>query len=205
MERVVDRSNVIRAFRRVKQNGGSPGVDGMTVEALPGYLSQHWQTIREALLSGVYRPHPVKRVVVPKPGGGRRLLGIPTVVDRLIQQALLQVLQAAWDKTFSDHSYGFRPGRSAHHAVARAQDYLHKGFAWVVDLDLEKFLETSSYCTPSHDRLSKRCCWAPNTLIYRPFRLPQRTCTAESSPRFTRCNTVCRDTPRSRMASTIGT
>jgi RNA-directed DNA polymerase len=130
MECVVDRNNIIRAFRRVKQNGGSPGVDGMTVEALPDYLTHHWQTIRDALLLGTYQPQPVKRVEIPKPGGGRRLLGIPTVVDRLIQQSLLQVLQADWDTTFSDHSFGFRPGRSAHHAVARAQDYLHKGYAW---------------------------------------------------------------------------
>ena len=141
MERVVEQSNVRRALRRVTQNGGSPGIDGMTVEALPGFLIHHWPEIHDSLLAGTYHPHPVKRVEIPKAGGGCRLLGIPVVVDRLIQQALLQVIQPEWDKTFSDHSYGFRPGRSAHQAVLRAQGYLHKGYAWVVDLDLEKFFD----------------------------------------------------------------
>ena len=141
MERVVDHRNIMRAFSRVKQNGGSPGIDGMTVEELPGLLIHHWSVIRESLLKGSYTPQPVKRVEIPKPGGGCRLLGIPTVVDRLIQQALLQVLQPEWDNTFSDSSYGFRPGRSAHDAVSLAQSYLHKGYAWVVDIDLEKFFD----------------------------------------------------------------
>jgi RNA-directed DNA polymerase len=141
MERVVDHRNIMRGFSRVKQNGGSPGIDGMTVEELPGLLIHHWSVIRESLLKGSYTPQPVKRVEIPKPGGGCRLLGIPTVVDRLIQQALLQVLQPEWDNTFSDSSYGFRPGRSAHDAVSLAQSYLHKGYAWVVDIDLEKFFD----------------------------------------------------------------
>jgi RNA-directed DNA polymerase len=139
MERVVERHNLLTALARVKANRGSPGIDGMTVEELPDYLRQHWPEIRAGLLSGSYRPSPVRRVEIPKPGGGVRKLGIPTVLDRLIQQAVLQVLQPEWDKTFSDHSYGFRPGRSAHQAIARAQQYLEDGYDWVVDLDLEKF------------------------------------------------------------------
>jgi RNA-directed DNA polymerase len=148
MERVVDQSNVMRALSRVKQNGGGPGIDGMTVEELPGFLIHHWSSVRELLLKGVYHPQPVKRVEIPKPGGGWRILGIPTVVDRLIQQALLQVLQPEWDKTFSEFSYGFRPSRSAHDAVSKAQEYLHKGYAWVVDIDLEKFFDRVN-----HDKL----------------------------------------------------
>jgi RNA-directed DNA polymerase len=151
MERVVERGNLLAALRRVKRNGGSPGSDGRTVEELPGYLREHWPQIREALLAGTYRPQPVKRVEIPKPGGGVRQLGVPTVVDRFIQQALLQVLQPEWDKTFSEGSYGFRPGRSAHQAAARAQRYLNAGYSWVVDLDLEKFFDRVN-----HDKLMSR-------------------------------------------------
>jgi retron-type reverse transcriptase len=139
MERVVERDNLRRALARVKVNGGSPGVDGMTVEELPDYLRHHWPEIRTRLLAGSYRPSPVRQVDIAKPGGGVRKLGIPTVLDRFLQQALLQVLQLEWDKTFSDGSYGFRPGRSAHQAITRAQAYLEEGYSWVVDLDLEKF------------------------------------------------------------------
>jgi RNA-directed DNA polymerase len=151
MEHVVERTNLLAALARVKRNGGSPGVDGMTVEELPGYLKAHWPEIREALLAGRYQPQPVKRVEIPKPGGGVRKLGIPTVLDRFIQQALLQVLQPAWDGTFSDGSYGFRPGRSAHHAIAQAQQYLKAGYSWVVDLDLDKFFDRVN-----HDKLMSR-------------------------------------------------
>lgn len=141
MEEVCNRENLFKALHRVKANGGSPGVDEMTVQELPDFLRQHWPRIREELLKGTYRPQPVRRVGIPKSDGGTRNLGIPTVLDRLIQQAVLQVLQRRWDRTFSDHSYGFRPGRSAHQAVARAQDYIKEGFTWVVDLDLEKFFD----------------------------------------------------------------
>jgi RNA-directed DNA polymerase len=123
----------------------------MTVEELPGYLKAHWPEIREALLAGRYQPQPVKRVEIPKSGGGVRKLGIPTVLDRFIQQALLQVLQPAWDGIFSDGSYGFRPGRSAHHAIAQAQQYLKAGYSWVVDLDLDKFFDRVN-----HDKLMSR-------------------------------------------------
>jgi RNA-directed DNA polymerase len=138
MERGVERANLFAALARVKANAGSPGVDGMTVESLPGYLQQHWPAIRLSLLTGTYQPSPVKRVDIPKPGGGMRKLGIPTVLDRFLQQALLQTLQPQWDPTFSEGSYGFRPGRSAHQAIARAQQYVAEGYDWVVDLDLEQ-------------------------------------------------------------------
>ena len=151
MEEVCERENCKQALRRVKANKGSAGVDGMTVQQLPEYLKQHWPAIREQLLSGTYKPQPVRRVEIPKPDGGVRKLGIPTVLDRLIQQAVMQVLQSRWDGTFSDHSYGFRPGRSAHQAVEQAQQYIAEGYRWCVDLDLEKFFDRVS-----HDKLMAR-------------------------------------------------
>jgi RNA-directed DNA polymerase len=141
MEEVVERANLTAALRRVKANKGSPGVDGMTVQQLPGYLTEHWPALRDQVLQGTYRPQPVKRVEIAKPGGGVRKLGVPTVLDRFLQQAVLQVLQPRWDRTFSPHSYGFRPHRSAHQAVAQAQQYIADGDGWVVDLDLEKFFD----------------------------------------------------------------
>jgi RNA-directed DNA polymerase len=148
MEEVCERENCKQALSRVKANKGSPGVDGMTVGDVPGYLKQHWPAIREQLLSGTYKPQPVRRVEIPKPDGGVRKLGIPTVLDRFVQQAVMQVLQRRWDRTFSEHSYGFRPGRSAHQAVAQAQQYMAAGYRWVVDLDLEKFFDRVN-----HDKL----------------------------------------------------
>jgi RNA-directed DNA polymerase len=151
MEEVCKRENLQRAWQRVRRNKGSPGVDGMTIDDARGYLSEHWPDIRSQLLAGTYQPQPVKRVEIPKPDGGIRMLGVPSVVDRLIQQALLQVLQPSWDPTFSEHSYGFRPGRSAHQAVAQAQSYVAEGYGIVVDLDLEKFFDRVN-----HDRLMAR-------------------------------------------------
>jgi RNA-directed DNA polymerase len=151
MEEVCERNNLRRALKRVKANKGSPGVDGMTVNGLTGYLKEHWPEIREQLLEGTYKPQPVKRVEIPKPDGGRRKLGIPTVRDRFIQQAVMQVLQGRWDPTFSEHSYGFRPGRSAHQAVAQAQRYVAEGYGFVVDFDLEKFFDRVN-----HDKLMGR-------------------------------------------------
>ena len=149
MEEVCKRENLLEALRRVKANKGSAGIDGMTVGQLSGYLKEHWLTIREQLLNGTYEPQPVRRVEIEKPdGGGMRKLGIPTTLDRFLQQAVLQVLQRQWDPTFSDHSYGFRPGRSAHQAVAQAQKYIVEGYGWVVDLDLEKFFDRVN-----HDKL----------------------------------------------------
>jgi len=149
MEEVCERENLKKALRRVKANKGSAGVDGMTVDEITGYLKQHWPAIREQLLSGTYKPQPVRRVEIPKPdGGGVRKLGIPSTLDRFIQQAVMQVLQRLWDRTFSDHSYGFRPGRSAHQAVAQAQQYIAEGYGWCVDFDLEKFFDRVN-----HDKL----------------------------------------------------
>jgi RNA-directed DNA polymerase len=150
-ERVIERENLRQALKQVKRNGGSPGVDGMTVEELPSYLRQHWPGIRQALLEGTYEPAPVRRVEIPKDGGGVRALGIPTVLDRFIQQALLQVLQTEWEGSFSEQSFGFRPGRSAHQAISCAQGYLRQGYSWVVDLDLEKFFDRVN-----HDKLMSR-------------------------------------------------
>ncbi len=141
MEEVCERENLKAALRQVKDNKGSAGVDGITVGKLTDYLKQHWPAIRKQLLNGTYEPKPVRRVEIPKPDGGVRQLGIPTVLDRFIQQAVMQVLRRRWDRTFSDRSYGFRPGRSAHQAVAQAQQYIAQGHGWCVDLDLEKFFD----------------------------------------------------------------
>jgi RNA-directed DNA polymerase len=141
MEAVVERENLKEALARVKRNKGAAGLDGMSVEDLPIYLKEHWPTIRTHLLEGTYKPQPVRRVEIPKASGGLRPLGIPTVLDRLIQQAVLQVLQADWDGTFSETSFGFRPGRSAHQAVEQAQAYIASGHGFVVDIDLEKFFD----------------------------------------------------------------
>jgi len=155
LERALVPANLKAALKRVRKNKGNPGVDGMTVEALPGYLREHWQRLKSELLDGTYRPRPVRRVEISKPGGGKRQLGIPTVLDRFIQQALLQCLQPDIDPTFSPHSFGFRPGRSAHDAVRQAQQCVQEGRRWVVDVDLEKFFDRVN-----HDilmgRLAKR-------------------------------------------------
>ena len=157
MERVVERTNMQAALKRVKQNKGGPGVDGMTVKELDAHLIETWQTTREQLLAGSYQPRPVKRQEIPKAGGGVRELGIPCVLDRMIQQAILQVLQPIFDPTFSEHSHGFRPGRRAHDAVCAAQRYIQSGKQWVVDVDLEKFFDRVN-----HDvlmgKLEKRIC-----------------------------------------------
>jgi RNA-directed DNA polymerase len=141
MEAIVERSNLLKALAQVQRNKGAPGVDGMSIGKLAPYLKEHWPAIRDQLLDGTYQPQPVRRVEIPKASGGTRALGIPTVLDRFIQQAMMQVLQADWDRTFSEHSFGFRPGRSAHQAVERAQAFIASGHGTVVDLDLEKFFD----------------------------------------------------------------
>jgi RNA-directed DNA polymerase len=150
-ERIFSRGNMLKALGRVEANKGAPGVDGMTVKELPDHLKAHWLTIRAKLDAQEYEPSPVKRVMIPKPDGGERQLGIPTVQDRLIQQAMHQVLSEEYDPKFSEASYGFRPGRSAHDAVRTAQGYIESGKKWVVDMDLEKFFDTVN-----HDRLMSR-------------------------------------------------
>jgi RNA-directed DNA polymerase len=151
MESICDPENLELAMAKVIANGGAPGVDGMTAKQLEKYFERHRVRLVAVLLTGTYRPQPVKRVEIPKPDGGVRKLGIPTAVDRVIQQAILQVLSPRWDATFSDYSFGFRPGRSAHQAIAQAQTYLEEGFTWVVDMDLEKFFERVN-----HDVLMSR-------------------------------------------------
>ena len=155
MERVCERTNLQAALKRVRKNKGSAGIDGMTVDELPEHLKTHWPALREQLLAGTYQPSPVRRHAIPKRGGGVRELGIPTVVDRFIQQAILQVLGPRFDPTFSQHSYGFRPKRSAHDAVVQAQRFVNEGRRFVVDVDLEKFFDRVN-----HDvlmgRLAKR-------------------------------------------------
>jgi RNA-directed DNA polymerase len=148
MEAICDLENVETAARAVMRNKGAPGVDGMTVKQLPEVLAERWPAIARALVEDRYRPQPARRVRIPKPDGGERILGIPTVIDRMIQQAILQRLQPAWDATFSEHSFGFRPGRSAHQAVAAAQAYVMAGHEHVVDIDLAKFFDRVD-----HDRL----------------------------------------------------
>ena len=163
MEQVAEPANLNAAWKRVRENGGAPGLDGITVEAFLAHAQPRAESLRRELLDGSYRPSPLRRVTIPKPSGGERKLSIPTVQDRVVQQAILQVLQPILDPSFSEHSYGFRPGRSAHQAVAAAQAYIHQGYDWAVDLDLEAFFDRVS-----HDRLmsrvgqriaDKRLCW----------------------------------------------
>jgi RNA-directed DNA polymerase len=151
LELILERRNILRAMNQVIANKGAPGVDGMKTNHLKGYLKRHWPKIKQDLLNGVYRPLPVRRKEIDKPEGGVRLLGIPTVLDRLIQQAIAQVLEQVWDPTFSEYSYGFRPGRSAHDAVLQAKGYLLDGYTYVVDMDLSKFFDRVH-----HDRLMSR-------------------------------------------------
>ena len=151
LEQAVERPNMLHALQRVERNGGAPGVDGMTVEDLRPFLRMHWERIRMELLQGHYTPQPVRRAEIPKPGGGVRVLGIPTVLDRLIQQALLQVLTPIFDPHFSEYSYGYRPGRRAHDAVRQARVYVREGAPWVVDLDLDRFFDRVN-----HDMLMAR-------------------------------------------------
>ncbi len=151
MEAVVERGNLWAAYQRVVENKGAAGVDGVSVTEFKGWLKEYWPTVKAALLAGSYQPQAVRAVEIPKPSGGVRVLGIPTVVDRLIQQALLQIMQPIFDPGFSKSSYGFRPRRNAHHAVKAAQQYVRAGKRWVVDLDLEKFFDRVN-----HDILMSR-------------------------------------------------
>lgn len=142
LERIVSRNNLNEAFKRVKANKGSHGIDGMGVDELLQYLKENGETLRQSILKGKYRPNPVRRVEIPKENGKKRNLGIPTVVDRVIQQAIAQVLTPMYEKQFSDNSYGFRPKRSAHNAIRRSQEHIQAGYKYVVDMDLEKYFDT---------------------------------------------------------------
>jgi len=140
------RGNLAEALRRVEQNAGAPGIDGMSTKELRPWLHDHWPEVRSELDAGTYRPQPVRRVMIPKPSGGLRMLGVPAAVDRLICQAIAQVLMPIFDPTFHPHSFGFRPGRSQHHAVERARQFIADDAAWCVDFDLDSFLVPSSHC-----------------------------------------------------------
>jgi len=172
IEQILAPENLRRAWQRVKSNAGAPGIDGMTVQEFPAFSREHWPRIRSALMDGTYRPAPVRRVFIPKPDGRQRPLGVPTVLDRLIQQALAQVLNPLFECEFSDHSYGFREGRSAHQAVRQMEACWKEGRRYAVDCDLKSFLETSSYYVPSDGVVSKSSVWLSTTLMRRPLRLP---------------------------------
>jgi len=150
-EQLLSRENLVRALRRVEQNAGAAGIDGMSTKQLRPWLKEQWPQVRSQLDAGTYRPQPVRRVMIPKPAGGQRMLGVPTVLDRLVQQAVLQVLEPVFEPHFSDHSFGFRPGRSAHQAVERARQFIEDDAAWVVDVDLEAFFDRVQ-----HDALMAR-------------------------------------------------
>jgi len=186
--------------------GAAAGVDGQTWQEYGQALEGNLQDLSDRLKRGAYRARPVKRAWIPKSDGRERPIGIPTVEDKVVQRAASRVLGAAYEADFLGFSYGFRPGRSAHDAAdALAVGLTRRRIGWVLDADIRGFLDTASYCTPIHARFSKRAGAASNTLIRKPLRFPQRTWTASSSPRFTRCNTVCRETPSRRVASCITT
>jgi group II intron reverse transcriptase/maturase len=145
LEEILDSNNLKLAFKRVKANKGSHGVDGMKVDELPQFLKQNVGTLKNSILEGTYRPKPVRRVEIPKPDGGVRLLGIPTVIDRMVQQAIAQILRPIFEKTFSDNSYGFRPQKDAKQAIVKAKEYMEQGYKWVVDIDLAKYFDTVNY------------------------------------------------------------
>ena len=145
LNRVLERNNLVRALKQVRRNKGAPGIDSMTVDELPDFLRLHWPKIRQQLIDGSYKPKPVKRVEIPKPDGRKRKLGIPTVLDRMIQQAIAQILQEEWDNDFHDNSYGFRPNRNAHQAIRYAQETIQQGYRWVVDCDLEAFFDSVNH------------------------------------------------------------
>jgi len=201
------REDILRyAYRSAKANGGGAGVDGITFGMIESKGLDEWLSgIREELKAKTYKPQPVRRVMIPKPGGKYRPLGIPTIRDRVIQTAAKLVIEPIFEADLEPNVYGYRPKRSALNAIQEVHERLCQGYTDVVDADLSKYLETSSYYTSFHERFSKRVGWVFNTLILKPFLFPDRRWTAESSPRFTRCNTVCLDTPRNLVASCMGT
>jgi len=205
IDKVHSAANLRSAFAEVKANRGAAGVDHQTVEMFEAHLDENLKHLEESLRTGTYRPGAIRRVYIPKPATKeQRPLGIPNVRDRVAQAAVRHVLEPIFERDFAAQSYGFRPGRGCKDALRRVNALLHRGHTWVVDADLKSYLETATYCTPVHEGAWNRPGCLSITLIRRPLRLPQRTWTAFSSPRFTRCNTVCRETPSRCVASSIG-
>jgi len=201
----IDLEWMYEAYKRVRKDGAA-GVDEVTAEEYEKGLDGNLRSLLERFKSGRYYAPPVKRVYIPKGDGRKRPIGIPALEDKILQRAVVMVLEPLFETDFLEVSYGFRPDRSVHDALeALWKEVMEMGGCWVLEVDIKSYLETSSYCTPFHEGLSKRLGWLSNTLIRIPFRLPRQTWTAESSPRFTRCNTVCRETPRSLVASCTGT
>ena len=205
LEDVASEANLALALLNVVRNKGAPGVDGQTVEEAEAKAPKLLRHLHRALLEGHYRPGDIRRVFIPKPGGGQRGLGIPNIVDRVVQQAMLQVLEPVFEPAFHSSSHGFRRKRGAHTAIAEAKEHLEAGYQTIVDLDLAQFLDAASYCPLVHEVRSKSSDCLVITLILSPFCLPRVTCTASSSPRLTRCNTVWRETPSLRVASCMVT
>ena len=206
IDKVYSLPNLLRAFTKVKANGGAAGCDHQTIAMYEAVLEANLQDLSEQLRSGAYRPRKIRRVYIPKPGSReRRPLGIPTVRDRIVQTALRHVIEPIFERDFAEHSYGFRPNRGCKDALRRVDALLKARYTHVVDADLKSYLETSSYYTPVHEGRSKSPGWLSKTFIRKPLRLPRRTCTAASSPRFTRCMTVWRETPRIRIALNMST
>ncbi|MHC4433229.1 MAG: reverse transcriptase domain-containing protein [Planctomycetota bacterium] len=182
------------------------GVDGVTAREYGENLEENLSNLHERLRGGRYKAPPVERAWLKKDEGGKRPIGKPTFEDKIVQRAVVMLFGAIYEQEFHDFSYGFREGRSAHQALHELRQQCGRmSIGWIVDADVSGFLETSSHCTPVHERFSKRFVWVSNTLITNPFRLPRRTWTAPSSPRFTRCNTVWRETPRTLVALSSGT
>jgi retron-type reverse transcriptase len=207
VDKVYKKRNLELAWEKVRQNRGAGGIDGESIEVFEREAVGKLERLHDELKHDTYQPQPVRQKGIPKPGqpGKYRMLGIPTIYDRVCQQALLNRLEPIFEPVFDEANFGYRRGRSPKDALRKVWKELQEGYEWIVDADLRDFLETSSYCTPFHERLSKRVAWIPNALIYIPFRFPERTWTAVSSPRFTRCNTVWRETPRTLVASSIDT
>ena len=192
------------AWRKVRANQGAAGIDDVSVAEFEKKLKNNLYRIWNRMSSGSYVPPPVRRVMIPKPDGRERPLGIPTVGDRIAQMVVKMYLEPKVEPLFHPDSYGYRPGKSALDAVGTCRQRCWR-YDWVVDLDIKGFLETSSYYTPFHEDWSKSPGWLSKTLIRKPLRFPRCTCTAASSPRFTRCNTVWRETPRMRIALNMST
>ena len=207
VDKVYKEKNLRRAWERVKVNRGAGGIDGQTLAEFEADLEVHLQRLHNELRQDAYQPQPVKQVMIPKPGKPeeQRPLGIPVIYDRVLQQALLNRLEPIFEPEFDDANFGYRRGRSTKDALRKIWRELNAGHEWVVDADLKNFLETSSYYTPFHEGRSKSPGWLSKTLIRKPLRFPRRTCTAASSPRFTRCKTVWRETPRIRIALNMST